>query len=153
MAIPKSDKLKKELQSDNNKKSIQLPLSFQDLLDKEDNSCVGQGGTLKIKKLDCYNDFVAILLNKVKSSIELPTSQQFKNEGVIVGVGSGVPGQAGLSNEPQVKIGDAVIFAARTSALELEPENGFYKGQKIVIVSERSLICKQSSPIQFEVVE
>lgn len=132
--MAQSNKLKLELEADAKKKSIILP-SISD-----DDSV--PAGPIKIKKIECLNEFVAILVTTVESTIQLTESSKFKNEGVVVGVGPGLPDGSGGRTPSQLAIGDVVLFKDNNVAMQLDPDNGFYKNKRIVIISERSLICK-----------
>lgn len=132
--MAQSNKLKLELEADAKKKSIILPsLSGEDSQDS---------GPIKVKKLECLNEFVAILVTTVESTIQLTESSKFKNEGIVVGVGPGLPDGSGGRTPSQLAIGDVVLFKDNNVAMQLDPDSGFYRNKRIVIISERSLICK-----------
>ena len=133
--MAQSNKLKEELKNDSTKRSVILPHISSDVVAAEE-------GPVKIKKLECLNEFVAILVTAVESSIQLTESSKFKNEGMVVGVGPGLPDGSGGRTPSQLSIGDTVLFKDNNVAMQLDPDNGFYKGKRIVILSERSLICK-----------
>lgn len=132
--MAQSNKLKLELEADVNKKSIILPS-----LNDEDPA---DSGPIRIKKIECLNEFVAILVTTVESTIQLTESSKFKNEGIVVGVGPGLPDGSGGRTPSQLVIGDVVLFKDNNVAMQLDPDNGFYRNKRIVIISERSLICK-----------
>ena len=132
--MAQSNKLKLELEADAKKKSIILPsITGEDVVDS---------GPIKIKKIECLNEFVAILVTTVESTIQLTESSKFKNEGIVVGVGPGLPDGSGGRAASQLAVGDVVLFKDNNVAMQLDPDNGFYRNKRIVIISERSLICK-----------
>ncbi len=97
------------------------------------------GTPITIKEVKCFNDFVAILQFRIQSSIDLGESG-FKNEGMVVGFGPGIPGPGGVRCPSQLKLGDVVAFYGNP-VTSMEPMGGLYKGQKIIIVPERNLLC------------
>lgn len=106
--------------------------------------------TVKIKPIKCCNDFVAILQTEVKSTIELADTNKFSNEGIVVGVGPGLPTN-GIRCASQLAIGDVVSFFGNPSMV-LTPSSGLYSGRRVVIYPERSIIC-HLPPIDFVVVD
>jgi co-chaperonin GroES (HSP10) len=97
----------------------------------------------------CHNDFVAILQATIETTIELAGMEgQFKNEGVVIGIGPGIADGAGGRLAPSVSLGDYVMFGSRNVVATLEPDSGPYKGKKVVIVSERNILCSLPSPIE-----
>jgi co-chaperonin GroES (HSP10) len=133
--MAKSEKLQLELQNDATKKSVIIPDLANDQVARQDSD------TVQIKPIECLNDFVAVLKSQVKSTIELGDAK-FKNEGMVVGIGPGLPDGSGSRVASQLSLGDMVIFRDNAVALQLDSENGHYAGQSIVILSEKSLICK-----------
>lgn len=109
------------------------------------------GEEIPIKRVKCYNDFVAILQFRVDSAILMTGNHGFKNEGMVVGTGPGLPGSDGKRVGSQLELGDVVTFYGNPTTA-LEPKNGVYAGQKIVIVPERFIICGLK-PVPFKIVE
>lgn len=134
-----------ELEKDASKRSVILPNIQSD--DREVET-----GPIKIKKIECLNEFVAVLVTTVESSITLTENARFKNEGIVVGVGPGLPDGNGGRTASQLALGDSVLFKDNNVALQLDPDNGFYKGKRIIIISEKSLICKLPKK-EFTIVE
>jgi co-chaperonin GroES (HSP10) len=141
MATPKSAKLIREEGSQRDSTPSALITSTKPDLD----------GSIKIREIPCLNDFVAILLFRVKSDIQLPDAQQYRNEGIVVGVGPGLPDGNGGRVSTQLKIGDVVLFQDRHIVIDVNSDKPPYRGQRIIIISERSLICKLP-PVEFEVI-
>lgn len=141
MAIPKSAKLLKEEAAEPKARKLIYDIQEEDTV-----------GPVRIKPVDCLNDFVAVLLFRIKSDIELPEMQRYKNEGVVVGIGPGVPDNNGSRIKSQLKIGDVVVFMERNIVMEINSSNDPYKGQRIIILSERNLICKLP-PVEFKLVD
>jgi len=107
-----------------------------------------------IKPVKCHNNYVAILLSTIESTIELPgTDGQFKNEGLVIGVGPGIADGNGGRLAPTVNLGDYVMIGARNHVATLVPDSGHYKGQKVVIVVENNIICDVPTDIKFTVEE
>ena len=109
-------------------------------------------GPIKIREIPCLNDFVAILVSKVRTGIQLSEEASFKNEGVVVGIGPGLSDGSGGRLESQLKIGDVVLFHSRNMVTEINSDKPPYKGQRVQIFSEKSLICKLP-PVEFELVK
>lgn len=124
-----------ELEKDASKRSVILPSITAEEREVET-------GPIKIKKIECLNEFVAVLVTTVESSIQLTENSRFKNEGMVVGVGPGLPDGNGGRTASQLALGDTVLFKDNNVALQLDPDSGFYKGKRIIIISEKSLICK-----------
>lgn len=98
------------------------------------------GEEIPVKRVRCFNDFVAILQFRVESKILVTGKDSFKNEGMVVGVGPGLPGPDGKRVPSQLTLGDVVTFYGNPITA-LEPKTGVYAGQKIIIIPERSVIC------------
>ncbi len=108
----------------------------------EQTRVIEDGAPVKVKPFPCYNDFVAILQFRIKtvSNIELGESG-FKQEGMVVGVGPGLPTANGTRCPSQLKIGEVVAFYGNP-ALMIKPSDGVYQGDRIIIVPERSIVCR-----------
>lgn len=109
------------------------------------------GEEIPIKRVKCYNDYVAILQFRVESTILTVGDHGFKNEGMVVGVGPGLPAADGRRVQSQLNLGDIVTFYGNPITA-LEPKSGVYQGQKIIIVPERSVICGLK-PVPFKMVD
>jgi len=144
MATPKSAKLLREEATDSDRgEDIYIPSSFM-VETPEDPS-----GPIEIREIPCLNEFVAILLFRIKSDIVMPDKQQYRNEGIVVGIGPGLPDGVGGRVITQLQLGDVVLFQDRNIVLDITSDKPPYKGQKVVIISERSLICKLP-PVEFK---
>lgn len=141
--LPKSPKLQKELELESKQQSQRGMTQFykDDVLPEK----------LLIKKVECINDFCALLLRRVETTLALSEDQKFKNEGVVVGFGPGLADGAGGRLKSQLNLGDVVVFHDRNIVMDIRPDDGVYKDHRIVIISEKSLICKLA-PIEFELV-
>jgi co-chaperonin GroES (HSP10) len=107
-----------------------------------------------VRPVDCQNDFVAILQKKIETTIQLTDNDgQFKNEGLVVGVGPGVSDGAGGRLSLTISVGDYVMFGERNIVATLQPADGTYAGRKVVIVSERNIICKLPNSIKWQLIE
>jgi co-chaperonin GroES (HSP10) len=86
--------------------------------------------------IECCNDFVAIMQASNKSALVM--TESYSNEGVVVGVGPGVSDGAGGRLPLCVEFGDYVMFGERNivTIIPVGPD------QRMVIVSERNIICK-----------
>jgi hypothetical protein len=96
------------------------------------------GGVIKIKTLDCLNDFVAVLRFQETSTIELPENQRLKNEGIVIGVGPGLID----GTKARLILGDVVAFLPRNIVTEIKATQYPYENQTITILSERNIIMK-----------
>jgi hypothetical protein len=109
------------------------------------------GQKIKIKKVECFNDFVAILQFRIHvNGIELGDSG-FKQEGMVVGFGPGLPSTNGTRCPSQLSLGKVVAFYGNP-VTSMEPKQGLFAGHKIIMVSERNIICGLP-PVEFEIVE
>lgn len=107
-------------------------------------------GPIRVRRIDCCNDFVAVLQTQVETSIELAgTEAKFKNEGLVVGVGPGVSDGAGGRLKPCVEIGDYITFGGRNIVQRIESNSPPYKGMTVVILSERNVISKLPTKIEW----
>jgi co-chaperonin GroES (HSP10) len=141
MSIPKSSKLRREEQIKPN--SDALPSFVRD-------AEPAPAGIIKIREVPCCNDYVAVRLFTQESSIALPEGQKHKNEGIVIGVGPGVPTTDGGGRVPsQLKVGDVVMFLMKNVITEVESEKPPYKGFRVVILSERSILLKLPS-VEYE---
>lgn len=144
MAIPKTQKLLRD----------EAAAAEQRAANKSEPEVVkvyAPGEEIPVKKVKTYNDFVAILQFRVESNILMPGGQGFKNEGIVVGVGPGLPASDGKRVGSQLSLGDVVTFYGNP-VTALEPKSGVYAGQKIIIVPERAIICGLA-PVPFKLVE
>jgi co-chaperonin GroES (HSP10) len=132
MAIAKSKKLAAE---DAQPQEMRAPSVLTTTLPMQD-------GPIQIREVQCLNDFVAILQSSSQSNIAIPDQSRYKNEGIVVGVGPGITDGAGGRLTPGVEIGDVVMFGERNIAATLESDSPPYAGHRVVIVSERNLLCK-----------
>ena len=144
MAIPKSEKLQNEEESEKTVTKV-----AQDVANEAQDT-----GPVKIKPVKCLNEFVAILKRRVKTNIVVSSdADMFEQEGIVVGIGPGLPDSCGGRIATQLQLGDVVLISPKTPvAGELLPKYGEYAGQKIVIVQERSLLCIMSTKVEFEIV-
>ncbi len=142
-SIPQSDKLAAETAVEDAKapRSIHMPAAKE--LDE----------VIKIKPVHCLNENVAILCFRtdVGGSLVLPEDEGFKEEGMVVGTGMGVPDGAGGRTQTQLCLGDVVTFQQKQILRRIKPENGPYKDQLVLIINERSLMTKLP-PRPFEII-
>lgn len=143
MTIPKSKKL---ADKDNDHVNVTPTIPF-DIIEPMDD-------VVKIRPVNCQNDFIAILQTQIETTIALSNNDDsYKNEGLVIGVGPGLSDNNGGRLKPTVEIGDYVMFGARNIVQVLAPSNGHYKDKKVIIVSEKNVLCKLPSEIVFEIVE
>lgn len=139
MTIPKSKKLV-EIDESEGRGSKIVP-SFAPHIKEKIESVI-------IKPVKCHNNYVAILQTQIETSIQLAdTDGQYKNEGLVIGVGPGITDGSGGRLQPSVKIGDYVMIGAKNHVATLVPDNGHYKGRKVVIVVENNIICELPTDI------
>lgn len=142
---PKSEKLQREEEAKEEARQGQTEIpSALAVLEKPE-------GLIQVREVHCLNDFVAILQFEVDTGgIVVPDSDsKYKFEGLVVGVGGGVTDGAGSRLPLQVKVGDVVMFAKHTIA-QLASDSPPYAGRKIVIISERNLLCKLHKQVEWE---
>jgi len=133
--IPKTAKLIKEETASNTKANVDEPK----VCSKAKKCCDSEPENyqeIEIREIKCLNDFVAILRFEEESVIEIPDHQRLKNEGMVIGVGPGVP----PTINAQVIIGDVVAFMPRNIITEIKGTKYPYEGKTITIVSERNII-------------
>jgi hypothetical protein len=140
---PKSQKLLREELKNANQ-------AQQSILPEEPVKVYGPGEKIKIKEVLCCNDFVAILQFRIQSNIQLDEKLAYKNEGMVVGRGPGLPGPDGKRVPSQLALGDVISFFGNAT-MALTPTSGHYAGQKVIFLPERSVICKLPK-VPFEVV-
>jgi chaperonin GroES len=130
---PKSDKLR-------NEEAIESSVTPSAVLAPTDPI---PDGPIEVREIACLNDFVAIMQFEVDQSIiaRPDSSEKYKNEGLVIGVGPGVSDNAGGRLAPQVKIGDVVMFG-KNIVTQIASDSPPYAGRNVVIVSERNLLCK-----------
>ena len=143
MAIPKSAKLANESNSE-------TADFFTKQLMPTDNPLATD--VIRIRPVRCCNDFVAIVQTQLRSTIELTETHKFQNEGVVVGVGPGVASGNGTRCPSQLSVGDRVAFYGNPS-LVMEPKDGPYAGQRVVVYPERSILCHLHPQPTFEIIE
>jgi len=131
--IPKTAKLIKEEIASNAKVNIDEPKACTKAKKCDDDACYQE---IVIREIRCLNDFVAILRFEEESVIEIPDNQRLKNEGMVIGVGPGVP----PTTTAHVIIGDVVAFLPRNIVTEIKGTKYPYEGKTITIVSERNII-------------
>lgn len=140
---PKSDKLKREEEASQTR-DVSGAIALAD-------PPVVQEGPVKVRIVDCCNDFVAILQTQILSTIELSDADSsYKNEGLVIGVGPGVADGAGGRLTPQVIVGDYVMFGERNVVQQIRSDSPPYQGQLVIIVSEKNIICKLPNNIEWD---
>ena len=145
--IPKSAKLSKEEAS--------MATNKTKPLEKSEGSKVNKTlatNKIIIKEVKTLNEFVAVRLFEVESELALPDEKRFKNEGVVVGVGPGIPDGSGGRCASQLALGDTVLVQERNILTYLNVASYPYEDAKIAILSERNIICKLGS-VNFEMVD
>jgi len=141
MAVPKSEKLQRE-EEQGQKSDAPSSLAV---------ATPAQDGPVQVREVQCLNDFVAILQFEIESTIEMPDADsKYKNEGLVVGVGPGVADGSGSRLKPSVAVGDVVMFGARNIIATIASDSPPYAGRKVVIVSERNLLCRLHKKIAWE---
>jgi co-chaperonin GroES (HSP10) len=118
----------------------------------EPTTAKDDGGPFKIKPVHCLNDLVAIVQFKKDSPLEVPHKPDWLPEGIVVGVGPGLPTAGGTRCPVQLEIGDKVLIMDRQVLTALESDNGFYARRRVIIMSERNVLVKLD-PIPFEIVD
>lgn len=137
---PKSSKLKREEDAEKTRPEAPSALATLD---------VQQEGPIQIRIVPCLNDFVAILQFEIDSTIALPDADsKYKNEGIVVGIGPGISDNAGGRLPVQVEIGDVVMFG-RNVVATIASDSPPYAGHKVIIVSERNLLCKLHKQVKW----
>lgn len=146
MAIPKSGKLAREVyaptQNDDAVQPASTDVAGPVLFDLE---------PIKIREVACCNEFVAVLPFRINTGLQLAADQQYKNEGIIIGVGPGLPNGAGGRCPSQFRLGDVVAFQDRAVVQKMESQSPPYKGRSVYIMSERNILCKLP-PVPFEII-
>jgi len=110
-----------------------------------ENKSYTKNDIISIKPLVCYNDYIAVIQFKMAAgSILLSNDQGYKNEGIVVGVSS--------LCKSDIKVGDTVVFNDRQVVHMINTDSGVYKDQRVIIMSERSLILK-TTPVKYVIIE
>jgi co-chaperonin GroES (HSP10) len=137
MGIPKSKKLQEEEAAKEQQVAQTAPVD------------VAAPGPILIREVEVLNDFVAILQFQVDTgSIQLPeSSEKYTNEGMVVGIG---PTVAEGANKDLLKIGDVVMFGERGRIAEIFSDSPPYKGSKVIIISERNVVCRLPTKYEWE---
>jgi len=147
MSIPSSKKLQTEEASAETSSAFKTPSQFAKKTQEEPDA-------LQIRVVKCCNDFVAILQSKIETSIALADEESaYINEGIVVGVGPGISDNAGGRLQPGVEVGDSVMFGHRNVAGLVDSDKPPYAGKRVVIVSERNVICKLPEKLEFDIIE
>ena len=142
--IPKSDKLVKE-------ESVKHACK-REVCEHKKKDLTATSDMHIIKQVSMLNEFVAIKMFEVKSDLALPDERRFKNEGIIVGVGTGLPDGSGGRCPSQLNIGDVVLFPEKNVLTYLNVSSYPYENAKIAIMSERNLLCKLD-PVSYKLVD
>lgn len=149
MAVPKSRKLQEE-EAAREQQEHSLPSA----LSSQSSTAVQESDEILIREVKCCNDFVAIMQFQIETSIAMSdTESTYKNEGIVVGVGPGVADGNSGRLKPTVEVGEIVMFGARNIAAVVESSSPPYEGKKVVIVSERNVLCKIPKKIPFKLIE
>ena len=133
--IPKTEKLLVEENTVSS--SIEGPSAYM-----EPKPEIHSNAFRDIKPLRPLNDYVAVWLEANNTTIVLSEGDKYKNEGVVVGVGP---------NVTQISVGDVVLFPDRANMHIINTDGGFYKGERIILMSERNFLMKLRS-IKIELV-
>lgn len=144
MPIPKSEKLAQE-EANSNAVADRVP-------DMEANKSLGD--TISIKPLEMLNENVAVLCfaHEIGGGLVIPDGDALKDEGIVIGIGKGVPDGAGGRTKSQLEIGDVVSFMGKNVLFKYKPNSGVYQDQHVFVINERSLISKLP-PVKFEIID
>lgn len=141
--IPKSEKL--------NKEEAQMATAEKTSTSTAKKAKKEQSEVV-IRKVNTLNEFVAVRLFEVESDLALPDERRFRNEGIIVGVGPGVPDGSGGRCPSQLSIGDVVLIQEKNVLTYINDDKYPYDGAKIALMSERNLLCKLK-PVPYRLVD
>lgn len=145
MPPPKSGKLQREEEEAAAKRAVEAQAAVP-------AKVYSPGEAIPVKKVKTYNDFVAILQFRIDSgAILVEGNAAYRNEGMVVGTGPGLPNGNGSRCLSQLNLGDVVAFYGNPTTT-LNPTSGIYAGQRVVIVPERAIMCGLN-PVPFKVVE
>jgi len=144
MTIPQNEHHSDKL---NAQEEVDTPVAPSALMEGEANA----RSVVQIREVECLNDFVAILVFEHDSgSIVVPDSEsKYKNEGIVVGVGCGLPDNAGGRTKSQLEIGDVVMFG-KNVIMEIASDSPPYAGHRVVLMSEKNTLCKLHRKIEWE---
>jgi hypothetical protein len=98
----------------------------------------------KLKRIDCLNDYVAIIAEKVSDVVDVDsTKNKFKCEGVICGLGTAIPEHLNL------QLGERVVFRQNTYQV-FKTSTEDYKGKEIILVRTADFIAKVGRSEDYE---
>ena len=123
--------------------------------DRDDDLAIPTYKRVKIRQIapiTMFNDWVAIIPFVIDSSFELPAAAEYRNVGIVVGISATVLAYNGERVPSCLAIGDVVLFQKRSVVAEMAINKDPYVGDRIVLVSERNVICKLPK-VPFEIVE
>lgn len=142
--IPKSKTLREQQEKSVEKKSA-LPLP-------EPVPVYEPNQPIPIKEVKCYNDYVAILQFRIQTATQIDLGDAgYKSEGMVIGFGPGATSISGTRCPSQLKLGEVVAFHGNP-VTHMIPADGLYKGRKIVIIPERSILVRLPA-VPYEIVE
>ena len=100
----------------------------------------------KVHIINTLNDYVAVVPSPISETVQASGDAKYKNEGVVVGIGTDVP--AGL-----LKPGDQVVFRKNVYMM-VKPDSGCYKDLDILFIPKPNLVLvKHGKQSRFEFVE
>lgn len=108
-------------------------------------------GPVMIRRIECFNDYIAILPFRISTSVHMPSDKNYDNEGIVIGVGPGLPNGAGGRCKPTVEFGDVVVFGKMNPVCQIQSDSDVYKDRIILLFSERTICCKLPSVEYVEV--
>lgn len=107
------------------------------LLEKSNNVVGTVANETTLPEIECYNDFVAVLLTPRESVIALPGASEFSNIGVIVGIGTQCVNK--------FELGQNVIINPKGGGIvQVENQGDAYEGKLVQLYSERNIFYKAS---------
>lgn len=107
---------------------------------------------IKIAPITTFNDWVLLIPFLIETNLELPVDAEYRNVGIVIGKSNTIMAPSGQFVQSQLTYGQVVWFQKRSIVGEMRVEQDPYIGRRIVVMSERNLICSLV-PVPFEIVD
>lgn len=101
-----------------------------------------QENVVQIAPIVTFNEWVVIQPFNLDTNILLPANADYRNVGIVVGKSETVLAPNGARVPSVLNYGDVVLFQKKAVVGEMAINKEPYAGKKLVMLSERNIICK-----------
>jgi len=140
-------------------KLMQIPMSKKAALEQDakrsavevEHQIHKHDDIIKIIPIVTINDWVVIIPFVLETNLILPMNADYRNVGIVVGRSESIMSHSGQFVCSRLMIGDVVLFQKKSVVAEMAISQYPYKDKRLIIISERNVVCKLPS-VKFEII-